>query len=940
MTCLFLLAWLIVAGPPLEDTAPQPAAQGHFTRQVRPVLVARCLQCHNPEQKKGGLDLSRRPAALQGGDSGVSLVPGKPEDSLLWEKVAQGKMPPKQKLTAGEKEVLRAWITAGAPYEGEPLRAARPTPETAHWSLQPVKAPPVPSSRFDHLATNPVDRFLFAKLQEKGLSPSPRTDKRTLLRRVTFDLTGLPPTPEELDAFERDSSPSAYEKLVDRLLASPAYGERWARHWLDVVRFGESDGYEPNYLRPGAWPYRDYVIRAFQQDLPYPRFIAEQLAGDQLAPDDPHVNAATGFLVAGVHDVVVNQTREGTLVQRSADLDDITGTTGAAFLGLTVACARCHDHKFDPIPQEDYYRLTAVFAGVRHAERPLQARKLTPAQRQAAENAALQAQQVTGFLRDLDQEARRRVLHRETGKVLRPAVDSRRTVERFPPVTARFVRFTVLRTNDGAEPCLDELELYGPGRETNLALAQQGTKATASSEYPGSTIHRIPHLNDGRHGNDRSWISQERGGGWAQLELLRPELLDRVVWSRDATEPPRFRDRLATAYRVEVSLDGRHWQTVATQEGRAAAPEAIPTEKLVATLTADEKQQRQRWLKERTRLRQVAEQLRPVQAYLGQFTPPEAIHLLKRGDVLSPGPVIPPGALTGIPGYSGDLSLTRPEQEGQRRLALARWLGDARNPLTARVLVNRLWQQHFGQGIVATPSDFGAAGAKPTHPELLDWLAADFMAHGWRSKRLHKLLVMSHTYCQTHATTPEAQAKDAGNELLGRMRLRRLDAEMVRDAILTVSGKLDPRMYGPGYALFRYRTMNVAIYEPLEEQGPETWRRSIYQTMPRAYRDDLLAKFDCPENSQRTPRRDLTTTPLQALTLLHSSFVLQQAGFLADRLRQHSPDPARQIDLAFRLTFGRAPTPTEQAAALKLVHHHGLPALGRALFNANEFLHY
>jgi cytochrome c553 len=940
MTTLALFVSCLFAGQIPEESSPHNKKKTVLAQQVCQLFVSRCLSCHNAEKKKGGLDLSRRGTALQGGDSGVALLPGKPEESLLWEKIAQGLMPPQQKLTEAEKASIRAWITAGAPYEGEPLRPERPASPSPPWSFQPLQRHSVPTSRFDAWAVNPVDRFIFAKLQEKGLSPSPRTDKRTLLRRVTFDLTGLPPTPEELDAFHKDTTPNAYEKVVDRLLASPAYGERWARHWLDVVRFGESDGYEPNYLRPHAWPYRDYVIRAFNNDTPYPQFIAEQLAGDQLAPDDPHANAATGFLVAGVHDVVVNQTKEGTLVQRSADLDDMAGTTGAAFLGLTVACARCHDHKFDPIPQEDYYRLVAVFAGVRHGERPLQARKLTVAQRVAAEEAGQRAQHLTGLVRDLDQEARYRVLRQETAVVPRPAVDSRRNVERFPPVTARFVRFTVLRTNDGAEPCLDELEVYGPESAANLGLAIYGTKAAASSAYPGAAIHRIVHLNDGRHGNDRSWISQERGGGWAQLELLRPQLLDRVVWSRDATDPPRFRDRLATEYRLEVSLDGRHWQTVATQAGRAAAPEAIPTEKLMAVLSAEEKQQRKQWLKARDRLRQEAELLKPVQAYLGQFTPPETIHLLKRGDVLHPGVVIAPGALTGIPGYAGSLEIPRPEQEGHRRLALARWIGSERNPLTARVLVNRLWQQHFGQGIVATPSDLGTAGAKPSHPELLDWLAADFMKHGWRMKRLHKLLVMSYTYCQTHNVSPEGLAKDAGNELLGRMKLRRLEAEMVRDAILAVSGKLDRRMHGPGFALFLYRTMNVAIYEPIEEQGPATWRRSIYQTLPRAYRDDLLAKFDCPENSQRTPRRDLTTTPLQALTLLHSSFVLQQADFFAERLRQISPEPAQQLHDAFRLALGRAPTPAEQEAGVKLIQHHSLSALCRALFNANEFLHY
>jgi len=811
------------------------------------------------------------------------------------------------------------------------------------WSLQPIKRPDLPKSRFDHLVRSPLDAFVFAALEKKGLQPSPPADRLALLRRVTIDLTGLPPTVEDIDAFLADTTPDAYEKVVDRLLASSAHGERWARHYFDVIRFGESHGYEQNHLRENAWPYRDYVIRAFNEDKPYDRFILEQLAGDVVGKGDPLVESATGFLVAGVHDTVGISTVEGTRQQRINDLDDMIATVGAGFLGLTLNCARCHDHKFDPISQKEYYRLTAILAGVRHGERPLSPPSSNDAEQQQILKAVQQRRLLEAKIADLDGRARIALLQKQgVNPVPRPAVQHRRNVEDFAPVKARLVRMTILATRDGSEPCLDELEVFGPEAEHNLARAQRGSKASASSLLPGYPIHQIGHLNDGQFGNDHSWISNERGKGWAQIELPRVETINRVVWGRDAVgERQAFTDRVPNRYRIEVSEDGKHWRTVSTSDDRAAVAESLPLKTLLEAMTADERQQREQLRVELGRL--IAASTRPVpqKVYAGMFTAPEPIYLLKRGDVMQRGEEVSPGALACLPGLSADLALDPKEGEPGRRLALARWITDPKNPLTPRVLVNRLWQHHFGQGIVATPSDLGRNGAEPTHPQLLDLLADEFKAGGWRLKRLHRMMVTSYTYRQASAVTKEGTAADAGNQLLWRMPLRRLEAEAVRDAILAASGKLDRRLGGPGFQLFKYRVVNVAIYEPLDEQGPATWRRAVYQQAARAIREELLANLDAPECSQRMPRRDVTTTPLHALNLLNGSFVNQQAGFFAERIVKEVGDrPEAHVERAFRLAFGRLPTAGERTAASKLVGQHGLAALCRALLNANEFLYY
>ncbi len=782
-----------------------------------------------------------------------------------------------------------------------------------HWSLRPVARPQVPAVVCIDWPRNAIDRFILARLERAGLRPAPEADRRTLIRRLALDLTGLPPTLEEVEAFVQDAAPDAYERLVERLLASPAYGERWARHWLDVVRYAESDGFETNLHRPNAWPYRDYVIAAFNGDKPYDRFVAEQLAGDALGAD-----AATGFLVAGAYDRVKSPDVVLTLQQRADELHDMVATTASTFLGLTVGCARCHDHKFDPISQTDYYALKAVFAGVQHGERPVE--RPDAAQERLARAAALR-RELAEVERELDAAA---PLAQPDGSVgRRPSVNARRNVERFAPVMAKFVRFTVLATNN-LEPCIDELEVYAAGPDPhNVALASFGTKATASGTYPGSDLHKLEHVNDGRYGNDRSWISNEPGRGWVQLELPAPVRIDRIVWGRD--REMKYKDRLATRYRIEVAaepaghpLAGR-WAVVASSDDRQPFGTSAPADARRADLE---------W-----RLR-AAE--RPPAFYLGTFAAPEPTHRLHRGDPAQKREAVAPGG----PGEVGPpLRLPADAPERERRLALGRWLTDPAHPLPARVMVNRLWHYHFGRGLVDTPSDFGRRGGRPSHPELLDWLAAEFVGGGWSLKHVHRLIVRSATYRQSSAANDRGRAADAQARLLWRYPPRRLEAEAIRDAVLAVSGALDRRMGGPGFDLFEPNDNYVKVYTPKRSFGPAEWRRLVYQSRPRMQPDDTFGAFDCPDGGQIAPTRTRSTTPLQALNLLNGAFVMQQAELFAERLRREAGDDvAAQVGRGFALAFGRAPSPEERDAAVRLVHEHGLAAFGRALFNANEFL--
>jgi Protein of unknown function (DUF1553)/Protein of unknown function (DUF1549) len=647
------------------------------------------------------------------------------------------------------------------------------------WSLRPVERPQVPEmpAKNERRVGNPIDAFVAARLAQSGLSMSPEAGRLTLVRRASFDLIGLPPTPAEVDAFLADASPDAYERLIDRLLASPRYGERWGRHWLDVVRFAETDGYERNLPRPNAWPYRDYVIRAFNDDIPYPQFILHQLAGDQLGED-----AATGFLVGGAHDVVIGQNIETQREQRALELDDMVSTNASAFLGLSVGCARCHDHKADPITQSDYYAMQAIFAGVRHGERA----QLTPGHRQ------------------------------------------------------------------------------GPGEEMRLRreLAAINRRLAEIDLEPGSPASDAPAAD----------VSKRPSG--------------------------------------------------LTSDGNAAADLAVETksletrrEQLLALLPSND----------------------ATKIYAGMFVQPPPTHRLHRGDPMQPRETVAPG---GVAAAGRPLALAPNAPEHERRLALARWIGEEANPLTARVMVNRLWHYHFGRGLVATTSNFGFEGQEPSHPELLDWLAAEFIERGWRTKAMHRLIMLSATYRQSGAPNSQAQAIDADGRLLWRYTPRRLEAEPIRDAILAISGLLDLRAGGPGYDPFEPNNNFLHAYVPKQSFGPAEWRRMVYQLNPRVHQDSTFGEFDCPDASQATPQRNVSTTPRQALNLLNSPFMVEPVRAFAERVkREAGQDPAAQTRWAFRVALARLPDEEELTQLVRLVQAHGLEALCRTLYNTNEFIY-
>jgi mono/diheme cytochrome c family protein len=944
------------------QSAPSSSAGAQDTRvlaqRVGTILADHCVSCHGPEQKKGGLDLSRRSTALVGGKSGNAIVPGEPEMSLVVEKVSEGEMPPKGALSREQLATVRAWVEAGATYASEPLMTRRAGDDW--WSLRPIrKVAPAHFSGADAAwIKSSVDAFILARLKSHGLSPAPRAEPLALIRRLTFDLTGLPPTPDEVDAFVADKNPLAYEHLVDRLLASPHYGERWGRHWLDVVRFGESHGYETNLPRPSAWPYRDYVIRAFNRDTPFPQFVFEQLAADTLlsmrapligdrpghserggarATVDWLTEAATGFLVGGTHDIVGNQTVEGMLQQRADDLDDMITATGTTFLGLTVQCARCHDHKFDPILQTDYYGLQAIFSGINHAEREVAAPD-AEGRRQEAAAVAMELAMVEGRLDGHEP------LARPVGDTpARPMVNARRNVERFAPVLARMIRLTILATNDKTEPCLDEVEVYSAASEggpaqRNIGAAAAGAKASASSEYPDSAFHKVAHLTDGRVGNGRSWISRVLGKGSVTVEWPAPVTIDRVVWGRDREEV--YRDRLATEYYLEAAVETGKWQVVASSLDRLpySSDLAAQTSGSTPGRSPESGREQAELIAHQAKLRARLLELATVaKVYAGTFTDPGPTHLLIRGDPTRRGPEVRPAGLKAV---ATRLVLDPRATEAERRRALARWIADPANPLPARVMVNRVWQYHFGRGIVATPSDFGFNGAAPSHPELLDWLASAYIAGGWQLKPIHRLIVTSAAYRQSSQSDDKALAVDRNNLLLWRMAPRRLEAESIRDAILAASGRLDTRMGGPGYNVWEPNTNYVAVYKPRGELGPDTFRRMVYQFKPRSQPDPTFGAFDCPDAALVAPRRNVSVTALQALNLLNSRFILQQATYFADRLKHEAgPEPARQVERGFALAFGRQTSSIERDAAVSLIATHGAAAFCRALYNANEFVY-
>ena len=865
------------------------------------ILRNNCIQCHRTGAAQSGVDMSTK--------TGLAKVL---VDGRFASVVTSGKMPPNKKLAQGERDVLNKLATK---VQGQKAAASL-------WSMERVRSGKGTTKGSD------IDGFIRKKLARLGLDPNGPATPQQWLRRVTIDVTGLPPTFMETKAFLLDSGPSARGRVVNRLLAEPAYGEKMARLWLDVARFGESQGYEQNHLRENAWPYRDYVIRSFNADKPYSTFVMEQLAGDLIGKGNADILPATGFLVAGVHDTVGTQVEEGTRQQRSNDLEDVVSTVGATLMGVTVGCARCHDHKFDPIKQRDYYALEALFSGVYHGETDLPEAPMKP---RPDMSVWLKLQlNAHNELLSLKSLARART---EQGTGLRPEINSQWNEDRLVPSAAKYLRFEIFSTNDGAQPCIDELQVFGPREPSeNLALQIRGTRVVADSLLPGYREHSIANLNDGRFGNTHSWISNTPGKGTITLEFDKVIDIDKVVWSRDAGIVPRFDDRIATQYAISVSLDGKAWTVIGTQVGRRDGVRYVHPDQIVGAMTQDEKVRLARYEKAWKDILGGEDVMRQARsAYTGRFTEPDATYLLTRGDVMQRTERILPS----VPGLmiftGGNCDLTQ-AKEGERRLAFGRWLTSGKHPTVARVFVNRVWQHLFGRGLVPNPSDFGNMGGPPSHPELLDALADGFVRSGWSVKNLVRLMVLSSTYAQSSKVNRKSFAKDGDNIYLWRMPVRRLDAEGLRDALLFVSGNLNRHLYGKGFQLFGYDVLNVARYTEVELPGPQTWRRGIYSIAARGVRDPFMGTFDCPESAVRTAKRENTVTALQALAMWNGPFTIQQATFLANR--------ATSVKSVFHLAIGRAPDAAETELLAAFTGSSAKQDAAKVLLNSGAFLYY
>ncbi|MCX6837228.1 MAG: PSD1 and planctomycete cytochrome C domain-containing protein [Verrucomicrobia bacterium] len=923
------------------------AAPVDFVRDVRPILEKHCCECHGEKKQKSGLRLDIKSEAFKGGDNHApDIIAGKAKDSPLIHFITTDDedelMPPKGKLSSREIETLTAWVNEGAVWPNG-VDTAKLEDKRDHWSFKPLK---VSGSKFQvsgsatvtatgqletlnlKLGTQSIDTFIESKLKENGLTMSPEADPVSWLRRVTFDLTGLPPTPEEVAEFLKHKDQAA---VVERLLASQRYGERWAQHWLDVVRYADTHGFEVNTERPNAWPYRDYVIRAFNNDTPYDRFIKEQLVGDAMGQD-----AATGFLVTAsvLLPGQIGKDDPSKRLARQDSIDEIVVNIGQTFLGLSIGCARCHDHKFDPITAKDYYAMQAFVAGVEYGDRDLR----TP----EAVAARTEAKRLQPRLAEIDKELARFVPLVKSGAE-RPMINARENADRFAPTKAKRVRFTIKATNN-LEPCIDELEVFNTSGE-NVALATAGTQRKSGGDIGVAERHELRFINDGRYGNGRSWMAKENGKGWVELEFTQEQTIERVVWGRD--REGKFTDRLAIDYQIEIGHNSGQWQTIADASDRRKfdpkdKKQAKPT---LNGLSADEAKRAKPLVQEKADIEnkiKAAENAQKV--FAGTFRTPDDIHLLNRGDPEQPKEPVVPAVLSAL----GDWKLAKETPEQKRRQSLADWIASPQNPLTARVMVNRIWQGHFGTGLVPTPSDFGRMGMKASHPELLDWLAAEFIRSGWSIKHMHRLIVLSAAYRQSSRMgdlqSPSAVENrrsldiDSESRYLWRFPSRRLEAESIRDSMLAVSGQLNVKMHGRGFNLFDQRG-GLSGFDPIETFTPDNQRRMIYAHKVRREPETVFGAFDCPDSGQSSAIRRASTTPIQALNLFNSRFTLTQADAFASRVKKEmGDDSAKQITRAYQLALSREPTRDELAEAQPIVRQHGIAPLCRALFNSNEFL--
>lgn len=984
-TCQQLILLLLPSMMLLNATLGDEMA--FFRDSVEPILRSRCYECHSHAAgtMESGLSLDWRSGWQRGGDRGTAIVPGKPDNSLLIQAVRHAhselKMP-EEKLPAAEIEVLVQWVQQGA----QDPRVTQPTSKESlpsdWWSLRPLVKPAMPQVTGTQ---NPIDAFVRAQLQAQNLSPSPEADRTTLIRRLIYDLHGLVPTPEEVAAFaSSDDSEDAWSDLVDQLLESPRYGERWARHWLDTIHFADSHGFEHDVFRPHAWRYRDYVIQSLNSDIPWSRFITEQLAADVLFPESPQLMAALGFLGAGPYDHSAAATAPMSF--EYLDRDDLVTQTMQAFVSTTVNCARCHSHKFDPVPQKDYFALQAVFAGIGKGDIRFDADPDTAQQRKRWTELATACEQRNAdilltpenvrLLEEWESSDASRavwvtlqpdVFVSTAGANLRRLNDDSLLSEGAPPdvettvitTTADLKTVTALRLDVLTHESLPEL---GPGRATNGNLHLSEFQLTVFP--PDTEVGQAVTIREATADFDQAgWTIQHAIDGDAATawgihpQIGKPHHAVFVLESALQIEP---------GTRLAITLKQVHGRGHIIGRMKLSATEAPPQSAIalpdeIVKLLQLPKVQRDRSQQislaaavlqhvAAAKLKQLPEQARVYAAAAAaenergvvRISEPRTIHLLTRGDLEKPREVVNPGSPSFLADSDLNFELKPGTPEGDRRAALANWLADDRNPLTWRSIANRVWHYHFGKGLCDTPNDFGRMGSQPSHPQLLDWLACELRDHNGSLKHLHRLICNSATWRQSSDRRSGASDQDQDNRWLGRMSRQRMDADSFCDSVLLVSGRLDFTMGGPGVQHFTTtpgpQVTPVLHYDRFDLNQPEAARRSIYRVVWRGIADPLMEALDFPDLGLLAPVRGSSTSPLQALVLLNNRFVLHHAMVMADRARTTSDDPTQQIQQLVQWTWLRTPTQDEQQRFQELAELHGLEAVCRLLLNSSEFL--
>lgn len=974
--------------------AEQPDGES-FRSRIEPLLKQKCLPCHshNTRQMEGGLTLDSRSGWATGGDRGRAIVPGKPDDSLLIKAVRYGdsdlQMPPDKKLADDEIALLVEWVRRGAV---DPRKDVS-TPQSAAdwWSLRKLVAPAVP--REGH----PLDAFIGRRVNESGLQPTERTDRVTLIRRLSVDLHGLLPTPEEVQAFVDDDTPNAYGKLVDRLLESPRYGERWARHWLDVVHFADSHGCEHDVKRDNAWRYRDYVIDRLNGDVPWARFIREQLAPDVFYSEQPQLMAGLGFIAAGPLEL----SRAGTapVTFDYLDRDDMVTQTMAAFVSTTANCARCHTHKFDPITQEDYYSLQAVFAGIGKGDIEFDASAEVLHRRQEMEGLLAAARNrdpgvlLQATYHDIVNEwIAARQSEPVEWKTLNPDVflsaggasltrqkDGSILASGTVPDQEHYTvtssvelrRLTAVRL----EVLRDEsLPMNGPGRAANgnlhltevtLQWFSTGSDAPVDVKVAGTSADF-----DQDGWDSAQAIDGDLQSGWAifpkvdQSHHIVFELKDAI----DVSKGGRLAVTLKQLHPPKHVI-GRFRLSVTDAKGGAA--QALPVDAAVGlTRPADQRTETEATAIAAVALKEYARRelagLPPREVVYGvssswsharKLSAPQeakAVHILRRGAFDKPVKEVGPGALTVIKWLPGRFELADPRRESQRRSALADWLAHRDNPLTWRSVVNRVWHYHFGRGLCDTPNDFGRMGSKPTHPGLLDWLAVWFRDDAKGSlKQLHRLILTSEAWQRSSAaslrTAQDAsrpgpsRVEDADNRLLWRRNRQRIDAEVFRDSVLRMAGRLDLTMGGAGIEHFTKskgrQVTPVLDYSAFDWESNEARRRSIYRVVWRGIPDPFMEAMDFPDLGLLAPERGFSVSALQSLTMFNNDFVLHGAKWIAERIEREQSELGPQVVRAVQLAWLRSPSNKERVQFVKYANQHGLAAFCRVLLNSNPFLY-